>query len=100
MESGIIPAIISFIFPGIGQALTDGKPTGKWIVVFILILIVYWILFFLLGTGYTFYGIEVEMNEDEARRLESGIPYDSSLGFWMIYYEKGKVKEIHTYHEG
>ncbi len=51
MESGIIPAIISFIFPGIGQALTDGKPTGKWIVVFILILIVYWILFFLLGTG-------------------------------------------------
>ena len=50
MESGTIPAIISF-FPGIGQALTDGKPTGKWIVVFILILIVYWILFFLLGTG-------------------------------------------------
>ena len=28
MESGIIPAIISFFFPGIGQALTDGKPTG------------------------------------------------------------------------
>ena len=51
MESGTIPAIISFFFPGIGQALTDGKPTGKWIVVFILILIVYWILFFLLSTG-------------------------------------------------
>ena len=51
MESGTIPAIISFFLPGIGQALTDGKPTGKWIVVFILILIVYWILFFLLGTG-------------------------------------------------
>ena len=47
MESGIIPAIISFILPGIGQALTDGKPTGKWIVVFIIVLIVEILLSFL-----------------------------------------------------
>ncbi len=40
MESGIIPAIISFFFPGIGQALTDGKPTGKWILIFIVVLII------------------------------------------------------------
>ena len=49
MESGIIPAIISFFFPGIGQALTDGKPTGKWIAVFIIVLIVEILLSFLLG---------------------------------------------------
>lgn len=40
MESGIIPAIISFFLPGIGQALTDGKPTGKWILIFIVVLII------------------------------------------------------------
>ena len=40
MESGIIPAIISFFFLGIGQALTDGKPTGKWILIFIVVLII------------------------------------------------------------
>lgn len=49
MESGIIPAIISFFFPGIGQALTDGKPTGKWILIFIVILIIEILLSFLLG---------------------------------------------------
>lgn len=50
MESGIIPAIISFFLPGIGQALTDGKPTGKWIIVFIIALIVIWLLVNFLGT--------------------------------------------------
>jgi hypothetical protein len=49
MESGIIPAIISFILPGIGQALTDGKPTGKWIVVFIAMIIVFLLLNMLIG---------------------------------------------------
>ena len=49
MESGIIPAIISFFFPGIGQALTDGKPTGKWIVVFIAMIIVFLLLNMLIG---------------------------------------------------
>ena len=51
MESGIIPAIISFFLPGIGQALTDGKPTGKWIVVFILVFIIYALLHWLLADG-------------------------------------------------
>ena len=51
MESGIIPAIISFILPGIGQALTDGKPTGKWIVVFIAMIIVFYLINMLLGAG-------------------------------------------------
>ena len=49
MESGIIPAIISFFLPGIGQALTDGKPTGKWIVVFIAMIIVFLLLNMLIG---------------------------------------------------
>lgn len=49
MESGIIPAIISFILPGIGQALTDGKPTGKWIVVFLAMIIVFLLLNMLIG---------------------------------------------------
>ena len=49
MESGIIPAIISFFFPGIGQALTDGKPTGKWIAVFIAMIIVFLLLNMLIG---------------------------------------------------
>ena len=51
MESGIIPAIISFFLPGIGQALTDGKPTGKWIGVFILVFIIYALLHWLLADG-------------------------------------------------
>ena len=49
MESGIIPAIISFFFPGIGQALTDGKPTGKWIAVFVIVIIVEILLSLFLG---------------------------------------------------
>lgn len=40
MDAGIIPAIISFFLPGIGQAATTGRPTAKWIVVFIILLII------------------------------------------------------------
>lgn len=34
MESGMVPAIISFLLPGIGQAATVDKTTYKWVIVF------------------------------------------------------------------
>lgn len=40
MDAGIIPAIISFFFPGLGQALTTGRPTGKWAIIFIVLLVI------------------------------------------------------------
>ena len=61
MESGIIPAIISFFFPGIGQALTDGKPTGKWILLFIVIVIVEILLSLLLPLIGTVIGIIINI---------------------------------------
>ncbi|MDO5849423.1 MAG: hypothetical protein Q4P18_07800 [Methanobrevibacter sp.] len=44
MQPGIIPAIISFFFPGLGQAITTGRPTWKWIGIFIIIIIVDYLL--------------------------------------------------------
>jgi len=55
---------------------------------------------FIRDPGYTFYGIEVGMNENEAKRLESGIPDYTAFGFCHIQYANGVVKEIHTYYEG
>ena len=40
MESGMVPAIISFLLPGIGQAATDDKTTYKWVIVFTLYAII------------------------------------------------------------
>ena len=49
MQSGIIPAIISFFLPGLGQAVTDGKPRLKWAAVFIVIYIIESLLLMFLG---------------------------------------------------
>ena len=59
---------------------------------------VHWELY-IRDPGYTFYGIEVGMNENEAKRIASGIPNYTALGLWYVLYDKGVVKEIHTYYE-
>ena len=45
MQPGIIPAIISFFLPGLGQAITRGRSSAKWIIVFIVVLIIDYCLY-------------------------------------------------------
>ena len=51
MESGILPALISFFLPGIGQAATDGRTPYKWVIVFV----VYFIITFLIENYVSLY---------------------------------------------
>ncbi len=45
MEPGILAAIISFIFPGLGQAITTPEGRIKWILVFVLYSVIFAALF-------------------------------------------------------
>lgn len=45
MEPGILAAIISFIFPGLGQAITTPEARIKWILVFVLYSVIFAALF-------------------------------------------------------
>ena len=56
MESGIVPAIISFILPGIGQAVTDNKTKYKWVIVFVVYALITALLITFISTfiGYIF----------------------------------------------
>ncbi|MDO5849424.1 MAG: hypothetical protein Q4P18_07805 [Methanobrevibacter sp.] len=40
MKKGLLPAVVSFFFPGMGQAITEGRSTWKWVLIFIIFIIV------------------------------------------------------------
>lgn len=48
MKEGVFPAIVSFFFPGIGQAITEGRSPIKWI----LIDLIFWFIWY--GVVYYF----------------------------------------------
>lgn len=77
MEPGIVPAIISFIFPGLGQAITTPEARIKWIIVFVLYSVIFAVLFMIsdrsifvsiisfilkLGFAYDAYANKIDIN--------------------------------------
>lgn len=77
MEPGILAAIISFIFPGLGQAITTPDARIKWILVFVLYSVIFAALFMItdrsiiisiislivkLGFAYDAYANKIDIN--------------------------------------
>lgn len=52
MEPGILAAIISFVFPGIGQAITTPEARMKWIIVFVIYSIIFFVLYMITGRNF------------------------------------------------